>query len=313
MLRPLKNSACCLFIVLFCFQQLAAQQHQSQNTFGGDVGINVGLVLSLGTHVNRFGGVVNAYYKVEQVQVNTEFRAYFNAKNLGPNKSSLASVVSVGAVYGYGKKDTLHNGFYHPVSHQTQHQNSIGYAYRFYLNTINTNQKTGLLAIEVSKFSLIAENDLFAESKKDRYRTGAFLLQYQKNNYQLALNTTLFTGEMGERVFDESYPFNHLYENTKGGKYTDFSHGLLSAQVKYVDDFYQTYQVNVGIDAERVRHAIQNRLIHDFLVLPHLTNNINAHVPMLDDKGNQYLFKDNQKIKPMQLYINGFMNPSLFY
>ncbi len=27
-----------------------------------------------------------------------------------------------------------------------------------------------------------------------------------------------------------------------------------------------------GIDSERIRHAIQNRLIHDILVLPKLTN-----------------------------------------
>ncbi|MDG1477588.1 MAG: polymorphic toxin type 23 domain-containing protein [Vicingaceae bacterium] len=294
--------------IIFCFQTVNAQQYQE-----GKVGVNVGVVFAIGTHIDRFGGVINAYYKTNNFQINPELRVYFNGKNLGPNKPSIETVLSLGTVYSYGSLDTINNDFYSPVANQTQHQNSFGYAYRFYFNNIKTSQRTGLISIEVSNFNLIAENDLFAEPKLDRYRTGAFLLQYQKDNYQFAINSTLFTGQMGERVTDESYPFNHIYENTKGGKYTEFSHGLLSAQFKYVDEFYQTYQANIGIDAERVRHVVQNRLIHDILVLPKLTGNINAHIPMLADKGGQYLFKENQKVKPMQFYMNGFMSPSLFY
>lgn len=287
---------------------MQAQQYQE-----GKIGINVGLVFSIGTHIDRFGGVINAYYKRDHFQINPELRVYFNAKNLGPNQPSLETVLSLGAIYSYGATGTLNNDFFSPVSNQTQHINSIGYAYRFYFNNIKTNQKTGLISIQVNSFNLIAENDLFAEPKKDRYRTGAFLLNYQKDNYQIGLNSTLFTGQMGERITDENYPFNHVYENTIGGTYTEFSHGLLSAQFKYVDEFHQTYQTNAGIDSERIRHAIQNRLIHDILVFPKLTNNINAHVPMLDDKGKQYLFKEDQKVKPLKFYMNGFMNPSLFY
>jgi len=298
-----------LIILIFCCNTITnAQQYQE-----GKVGINIGVIFSIGTHIDRFGGVINAYYKTDHFQINPEFRVYFNAKNLGPNKPSIETILSLGAVYSYGSTDTLSNDFYNPVSNQTQHKNSFGYAYRLYFNDIKTSQKTGLISVEVDHINLIAENDLFAEPKLDRFRTGAFLLKYQKDNYQFAINTSLFTGKMGERITDENYPFNHVYENTAGGKYTEFSHGLLSAQFKYVDAFYQTYQVNAGIDSERVRHAIQNRLIHDILVLPKLTGNINAHVPMLDNKGKQYLFKEGQKVKPMKFYMNGFMNGSVFY
>ena len=189
-------------MLLFCSQhRVVAQQYQE-----GKMGFRVGVILSLGTHINRFGGVVNANYVNQNVQLNSELRIYFNAKNLGPNKSSVETVLSLGTVYGFGKKDSVNYLFYHPVSNQTQHQKSVGYAYRFYFSTLNTHQKTGLIAIEINQFSFIAENDLFAQPKLDRYRTGAFLLQYQKNNYQLAVNTTLFTGEMGERVVDKNYP-----------------------------------------------------------------------------------------------------------
>jgi hypothetical protein len=303
-----KHIICICIACFICKQPLIAQQYQE-----GKLGINIGLVFSIGTHIDRFGGVVNAYYKRDQFQINSEFRVYFNAENLGPNQSSLETVLSLGAIYSYGASDSLTNDFFNPVSNQTQHLNSIGYAYRIYSNSLKTSQKTGLISIQINNFNLVAENDLFAQPKKDRYRTGAFLLNYSKDSYQIGINSTLFTGEMGERITDENYPFNHVYENTKGGTYTEFSHGLLSAQFKYVDEFHQTYQANAGIDSERVRHAIQNRLIHDILVLPKLTNNINAHVPMLDNKGEQYLFKEGQKVKPLKLYMNGFMNPSLFY
>ena len=61
---------------------------------------------------------------------------YFNAKNLGPNKPSIETVLSLGAVYSYGSLDTISNNFYSPVANQTQNQNSFGYAYRFYFNNI---------------------------------------------------------------------------------------------------------------------------------------------------------------------------------
>ena len=114
---------------------------------------------------------------------------------------------------------------------------------------------------------------------------------------------------MGERVTDPNYPFVGIYENRDGGKYTEFSHGLLSAQFKYAGDYFQNYQANIGIDSERIRHAVQNRFAHDILV----GRGINAHVPMIDDKGEQYLFKEGQKVKPMKFYMDLFSNPAIFY
>ncbi len=196
------------------------------------------------------------------------------------------------------------------MSNQTQRKNSFGYAYNFYLNDIETNQRTGTVSIEVNHFNFITENDLFSGTPQlDRFRTAAIAMQYQKDDYQFGINTTLFTGQMGERITDPDYPFVGIYENTVGGKYTESSHGLLSAQVKYAGEYHQTYQASIGIDSERVRHAVQNRFAHDILV----GKGINAHVPMLDDKGGQYLFKEGQKVKPMKFYMDLFSNPATFY
>ena len=295
-----------LIIIVFSFTKNAFPQHYQEGNFG----INIGVVFAIGTHIDRFGGSVNAFYKTDHFQINPEFRIYFNAKNLGPNKSSIESVFSLGVVYGYGKKDTLTNNFYSSVSNQTQRKNSFGYAYSFYLNDIETNQRTGTFSIEVTNFSFITENDLFSGTPQlDRFRTAGVLIQYQKDKMQFGVNTTLFTGQMGERVTDSNYPFVGIYENTVGGKYTEFSHGLLSAQFKYAGNYFQNYQANIGIDSERIRHAVQNRFGHDILI----GHGINAHVPMLDDKGKQYLFKEGQKVKPMKFYMNLFSNPATFY
>ncbi len=294
-----------VLLIVFSKKSATAQQYQA-----GNFGINVGVVLALGTHFDRFGVSLNSYYQKDAVQVNSALKFYFNAKNIGPNQQYVEGVASLGIVYSFGTKDTSVNYFYSSVSNQTHKKNSVGYAYNYYFNTIKTSQFTGTISIQVSDFNLIAENDIFAQPILDRFRTGAFLFQYQKDKFLYGINATLFTGQMGQRVTDENYPFNHVYENTVGGKYTESSNGLLSAQVQYAGAYYQTYQGSIGVDSERIRHAIQNRFVHDFLVVQ---KHINAHVPMLDENGNQYLFKEGQKIKPMKFYFNGFSNPSIFY
>ena len=294
-----------VLLIVFSKKSATAQQYHE-----GNFGINVGIVLALGTHFDRFGVSLNSYYQKDAVQINSALKFYFNAKNIGPSQHYLEGVASLGVVYCYGEKDTISNYFFTPVSNQSQLKNSFGYAYNYYFNSIKTSQFTGTISIQVSDFNLIAENDLFAQPKLDRFRTGAFLFQYRKDKLVYGVNVTLFTGQMGQRITDENYPYHHVYENTVGGKYTESSTGLLSAQVQYTGAYYQSYQGNIGVDSERIRHAIQNRFVHDFLSIG---KHINAHVPMLDENGNQYLFKDEQKIKPMKFYFNGFSNPSIFY
>jgi hypothetical protein len=293
-------------LIVFFFHKTSIAQQYKEGVFG----INVGIVVAFGTHFDRLGVALNSYYQIGSFQLNPELKLYFNAKNLGPNQKYLEGVASLGIVYGYGKKDTSNNFFYSPISNQTQKINSFGYAFHYYYNPIGTKQITGTFAIQINQYNIIAENDLFAKPELDRFRTGAFLFQYRKDNFQFGINATLFTGQMGQRVTDESYPSNHVYENTIGGKYCEFSHGLLSAQVQYAGNYFQIYQGSIGVDSERIRHLIQNKFIHDF---NSLGNQINAHIPMLDEDGGQYLFKEGQKIKPMKFYFNGYSNPSIFY
>ena len=108
----------------------------------------------------------------------------------------------------------------------------------------------------------------------------------------------MWTGAMGRTVRGDSNFPSGCYIDTTGGTYTSFSHGLLSAQFKYNMGHSQIIQSNIGIDAEQVRNVMQNKLIHDVAILPKSWfKRNNCHIPMLDDKGEQYLFKPGQKIK----------------
>lgn len=278
-------------------------------------GFNVGAVIAVGNRFHRMGLVIQGYYVYDFVQVNAEARVYHSLKNLGPKFEYNEAVTSIGAVIAYGGKQNYFNPFLNSVSNQTKRKYCVAYSYNAYFNKIKTKQSTGTIGLQFGDVSIISENDLFAHPLLDRFRTGAFLIQYQyKNIFQAAVNCTMWTGKMGNPVRDDK-DFPHIgYMDTIGGLYTKNSHGLLSAQFKFNMGYAQNAQVNLGVDAEQVRNAIQNRLIHDMIFLPRKWYKpINCHIPMLDKKGDQYLYKKDQKIKRPTVYWNAFSNASLFY
>jgi len=280
------------------------------------VGVNIGANLALGTHFQRLGIVVNAYYVNDHVQANAETRFYFNLKNLGPDMVYNEAVTSLGLVAGFGQKNNFNNPFINSISNQTKYKYSVGYSYNAYWNKIKTSQRTGIIALQFDKISVITENDLLAPPSLDRFRTAAFLIQYQHDSsFQAAVTGTIWTGKMGFKTpsTDPHFYFG-CYMDTVGSVYPNYSHGLLSAQMKYNVGYSQNIQANVGMDSERIRNAVQNKIIHDMRFLPKKwIKNQNCHIPMLDDKGDQYMYQEGQKIKPATFYFNWFSNGAVFY
>lgn len=261
------------------------------------------------------GLVLQAYYLYDFVQFNAETRVYHSLKNLGPKLEYNEAVTSAGIVLAYGHKQNHFNPFLSSVSNQTKRRYSVAYSYNAYFNKIKTKQRTGTVALQFGDISVIGENDIFAQPMLDKFRTGAFLLQYQyKNLAQVSINCTMWTGKMGSPVRDnKEFPYVG-YMDTVGGLYPKCSHGLLSAQFKFNMGCGQNAQLNLGVDAEQVRNAVQNRLIHDLIFIPRKWYKpVNCHIPMLDRDGNQYLYKSGQKIKKPQFYWNAFSNASIFY
>ena len=68
----------------------------------------------------------------------------------------------------------------------------------------------------------------------------------------------------------------------------------------------------IGVDAEQIRHAVQNRYMHDELFLPKKwRDKNNHHFPMIDTKVQQYLYKPEQKVRKTKIYFNTFLNPDV--
>jgi Bacterial toxin 23 len=279
-------------------------------------GLYAGLNLAFGTHTQRIGVNAGFYFYYDWFQSNTEIRVYRDRKNLGPNTPHNELVLSQGLVYAYGKRNREKNVFMSSVSNQTGYDHAFAYTYNLYFNHIRTTQQTGILALQFEDVFFITENDLLARPALDRFRTGAFLLMYQYQNlYQFAINCTMWTGQMGNKQsLVDPKAFSHCYMDSSGGRYTNYSHGILSMQMKAALPYDQNLQLSLGVDAEQIRNAVQNKIIHDMVMLPKKWRpKNNCHIPMIDTKGNPYLYQEDQKIKPAKLYLNIFANPSFFY
>ncbi|MFI5148085.1 MAG: polymorphic toxin type 23 domain-containing protein [Bacteroidia bacterium] len=296
----------------------------SQSAVSDHMGVGFGLVAGLGTHFDRLGVCFRAYYLDEQrqVQLNADIRFYGNVKNLGPPGFSPEVQACLGAVFLYGKKNPVVNDlFLTCVSNQSHFSNSVGYAQQVYINPIGTRQRTGTVSFRFGRWDLISENDIFAKPILDRFRTGAILLQYTADpQHQYGLNCTLWTGEMHHHAEIKNEHFPDGYMDSVGATYSGYSHGLLSLQVKTMLPFYDQpalthpAQASIGIDAEQVRNAVQNKFIHDQYFLPRLwRSGHNCDMPMADDQGQQFLYLPGQKRKKPRPYLNGFLNPLLFY
>ena len=282
---------------------------------GADRGLNIALVSALGNRFQRIGVTVQGYYCHGLAQVNAEVRVYHNFRNLGPRGQYNELVASAGVLAGYGAQRNERNRFMSVVSNHTGYRNSVGYSYNLYFTPIQTTQQTGTLAFQFGDVSIITENDILARPMLDRFRTGAFLVQYQyKDLYQLAINCTMWTGQMGNKVMDDkSFPYRG-YMDATDGVYTNYSHGLLSAQAKVALSYGQTVQANAGVDAEQVRNFVQNRLIHDMIFIPkRILQTKNCHIPMLDTAGAPYLYREGQVVRPAKVYYNAFTGAGVFY
>jgi hypothetical protein len=279
-------------------------------------GLNAGLNIALGTHFQRVGVVLNAAYVNDHFQANAETRLYFNLRSLGPRKKHGEITTSLGVLYGYGNKNTWYNPFYNSVSNQTGYKYAVAYSYNAYWNKIKTSQRTGIIALQFDKITVISENDLWAPPSLDKFRTAAFLVQFQNDSlFQAGINFSMWTGKMGFQTpsTDSHFRFG-CYMDTVGSIYPNYSHGLMSGQFKYYLGYGQNAQANIGVDAEQVRNVVQNKIIHDMRFLPKSwIKNKNCHIPMLDDKGNQYLYREDQKIRPAKFCFNLGANEGIFY
>ncbi|MGV6860796.1 MAG: polymorphic toxin type 23 domain-containing protein [Putridiphycobacter sp.] len=285
-------------------------------------GWTAGLSFSFGNKVNRMGLRSNIYLGYEFVQVNGQVNLLYNFQTLALKNSTPEIQFGAGSQFCFGETDTIRNAFLGLTENNLPYFYSFGYTYLHYWDKQETSQGGGILNLNIREFSFATQNDLFGwgQGWRDRFRTGAFMFQYRYNYTKIGLKAEFWTGDYTgcTKVLDDrNYPARYGYKLNDKGQYTKFTAGLISLQVDQIIpdvNIQQVARVNIGVDSEKFRHAIQNKLMHDMPFFPDaFIKNKQLHYPMVDKSGNQYLFKDKQTIKPTTFYFNVGLNEFVFY
>jgi hypothetical protein len=283
------------------------------------LGGTIGASLTFGTQVNRVGVIAKGYARYHQFQLNAQTVNFFNFRTFGIPKGGLETQNSLGLIYGFGGNEM--DDFIPMIDilgNQTKQKNHVGYAYNFYNDENQMSQKTATISLQFDRLTFLTENDAFSFFANDRYRTAAAMFRYRIDEFTyISMQTTLWTGDPFYRTIQpiyEDYPNSSGYEDMTGSRFTANSHGILAMQIIRLLPYQQQVLMNLGIDAEQVRHALQNRFIHDMPFIPkgwHLPRQ--PHIPMVAEDGKPYLYQEGQVIRKARFWGNVNINTPIFY
>jgi hypothetical protein len=286
-------------------------------------GFSFGLSFSFGTHANRVGLHAAGYYNYAFAQANASVNGYYNLQSYSLKKKGFEFQLGSGIQLGFGRKDSARSPFISVTENNLLQDYSVGYTYLLYVDQQKTTQAGGILSVNALDFKFATENDLFGwgDGWRDRYRTGAFLLEYRYQNFKFALNSTLWTDDysVSKKILETDFPARFGYKDDRNVNFGNHSMGMFSAQVEYavptnIVPFNQTLKANIGFDGERVRNTIQNKMVHDHYFIPKKWISRNpCHIPMQASDGSQYLYHGDQKIRKTKLYFNLGANEGMFY
>ena len=287
-------------------------QHSQINQFYFETGIS----FQLGTHVNRIGLFSLVRFTYNRFQIVNKNTIFYYFTHLGAPGNTFEFQTTNGILAAYQKQDSISKNIKEFYDNYLVYKNSFSYFYTYYFDQIKTNQAVGTIIFQFNRFSIISDNDIFASPASDKFRTAAAKITYSTPKFKYAANVILWTGNPKHTttIKNTDYPARFGYKNLSENLYGKYSNGILSLQITGKINEIYNFSPAIGIDSEKVRHAFQNRLIHDVSFVPQkIKIGGNPHYPMLDTEGNPYLFKQNQKIKPSKLYLQIFSNNSIFY
>ncbi|MCG8574035.1 MAG: polymorphic toxin type 23 domain-containing protein [Flavobacteriales bacterium] len=287
--------------------------------FDSYLGWSAGLSFSFGNKINRLGLQLSGYYNYGFAQANAQFVYYHNFRSIATRNKGSELQAGLGLELGFGREDSVRNAFVGLGENNMQHIYSVGYSYMRYWDRLETSQAGGMFSVNIDDFRLLIENDLFGagEGWRDHFRTGAFLIEYQYDLMRFSTAVVLWTGDyVGCKVVEDDtlYPCRFGYRLQEGSKFGNRSAGLFSFRAEYLLPFNQRPRIDVGVDSEKVRNLFQNRLIHDQPFFPRSwIRRTPPHIPMLQEDGSQFLFREGQKVRPASFYYNLGLNNMPFY
>ncbi len=288
---------------ILCFFLLLPSIIFGQSYFSQHFGGSIGLVTNFGTHENRLGLSFNAYWTDFFIQTNFNSQITFNFKNIGERNKFWEMRNSVGILILGGKKQTQIDFQLDGLNHQTNFNNAVGFNYILYTDNIGTSQLSGGFGLHFKEFSIYHENDVFGGQGFDKYRTGQVHISYRYLEYKIGLGVKLWTGKTRGAPYysTQNDKMRGGYKNLENMPYGKTSHGILYASLTYNLPFQQNAFVKIGIDSEQIRHAIQNRFIHDLLFLPKNVEHKSPHYPRIDENG--YPVFKKELIRPNKFYF----------
>ena len=297
-----------IFFIL-CFVFTSNAQRWSWSNWGLQVGISA----NFGTHVNQMGLKIQGYYTYKFFQVNAGNHIRFNTTNLGRRENFVTQRINTGIVFMGGKRNINPQLILDGLNHQSKYQYAIAYNYLWYFDNIGTSQNSGGFGFHVQQFSLLIENDIFAGTGHDRFRTSYLGIMYHNDLYNISLNTKLWTGETRGTLLQNTTDSLYMkgFKDLRDTPFGRTSHGIISVGFDYQIIYGNVVSAMAGIDSERIRNALQNDFMHNQVFFPKGWRRYNTIYPMLDAIG---LPVHNKKdIAPAKPLIQLGINRSLTY
>ena len=276
--------------------------------FSQAIFLGLRLSASIGSHQHYYGIGAHAGLEYRSFLLTLGSDVSYRLKDLGQRNRFLESRSYLGASMVAGKYTSVRDLELGALNNYFSRENSFGYAYIIYMDKAGTSQLSGAFRGEIKRHSLMLENDFFAGQGKDRFRTATLLYRYRELLWSGHLGVRLWTGEAsGLQVKEmERKGQPQRYKDLSSNPFGKTSHGILYGGVQYALGS-QTLGVELGIDAEQVRHALQNQVAHASVWHKRQASKAVVY-PMLDTLGNP-TFDKMQVRSPrayFQLSISGY-------
>ncbi|TAJ11104.1 hypothetical protein DMA11_18090 [Marinilabiliaceae bacterium JC017] len=300
-----------LYVSLLC--SLSAW---GQTWKGDSFRLSMGVVAQFGTHIQRLGLMLQASYYQDWAQVNAGTYAYYNFRGPGTDMPSWEVQMNAGGHFVWGSESTRYNRFNGSLDLQAPVSCGIGYIYKYYWDNKGTRQPAGVFALRTKAFRLVIENDVFSGQGEDKYRTAGVTLSYSEYDTEISLVSWHWTGNTheGKLIKDSDYPSRFGYKDLSEACYGKTSHGILALRWRQNLGWGQVGMVEGGLDSEWIRHALQNKLIHDMPFVPVKWNGAeNPHIPMLQENGLPYRFQPGEQVKKAKLFFQAGLNGMEWY
>lgn len=308
-----------LIVIAYLSFNIISISHAQSDDWKGHIQIS----FNLGSPITNVGlRFIGEFQRYSGVEVAAGYGLTYHFKNYGLPGQHLEHSVFMTGHYLWGDREG-EEGMENFIKHidSGRSLNSLGYTYERFLNPIGTSQATGTILYRYDNLAFQFENDFFGHMNYwDEYRTGGIGIGYvDKENYY-TMKALFWTGsshdgeEKKYREGKSNYPARWGYRdimNCIGGKY---SHGIVSFGVIRDAGYGQNVGGFLGIDAEQIRNVVQNKFFHDMYFLPNFVDNPkNLHLPMKMENGENYLYKEDQKIRAPRLVWQLSLNPELLY